>query len=205
MGKSLRSSSLKTNNKKLRKNVFGPVETARTQRLSQKLQDLASQPKPPKADMEVEHASGKNSLLLPCLVHRADTLPLTDPKQPESEAKAATANGALHALSIPVPHTLATTATSASAAAAASTNMLTPLPTPPLNISDFTKRSVRTAHKRCADEQLFFHLLGVSTDIQGFDPFGNLCLGFGHDPESDSESSSSRSSSSNSSVDSGYE
>ncbi|CAC9895533.1 unnamed protein product [Aureobasidium pullulans] len=167
MGKGLRSSVNKTNNRKLKKNVFGPVETARTERLSQKLMELASQPKPPKSEMEVEESS--------------------DSKQAESEAKAANANGALNALAIPVPKSLAH---QCPATAAASMNMLTPPPTPPLDISDFSKPSIRSAHRHYADEQLFFHLLGVSTDIHGFDTFGNICLGFGSDSESDNESSS---------------
>ncbi|CAD0096476.1 unnamed protein product [Aureobasidium mustum] len=167
MGKGLRSSVNKTNNRKLKKNVFGPVETARTERLSQKLLELASQPKAPKSDMEVEESS--------------------DSKQAESEAKATNANGALNALAIPVPKSLAH---QCPATAAASMNMLTPPPTPPLDISDFSNPSVRSAHRRYADEQLFFHLLGVSTDIHGFDSSGNICLGFGSDSESDNESSS---------------
>ncbi|KAK6002673.1 hypothetical protein QM012_001423 [Aureobasidium pullulans] len=146
MGKGLRSSVNKTNNRKLKKNVFGPVETARTERLSQKLLELASQPKPPKSDMEVEESN--------------------DSKPAESEAKATNANGALNALAIPVPKSLAH---QCPATAAASMNMLTPPPTPPLDISDFSNPSVRSAHRRFADEQLFFHLLGVSTDIHGFD------------------------------------
>lgn len=196
MGKGLRSSVNKTNNRKLKKNVFGPVETARTERLSQKLMELASQPKPPKSEMEVEESGGKNfyprdtpSLKL--------TPPCADSKQAESEAKAANANGALNALAIPVPKSLAH---QCPATAAASMNMLTPPPTPPLDISDFSKPSIRSAHRHYADEQLFFHLLGVSTDIHGFDTFGNICLGFGSDSESDNESSSS-----SSSVGSGYE
>ncbi|THW95117.1 hypothetical protein D6C91_00538 [Aureobasidium pullulans] len=157
MGKGLRSSVNKTNNRKLKKNVFGPVETARTERLSQKLMELASQPKPPKSEMEVEESGGKNfcprdtpSLKL--------TPPCADSKQAESEAKAANANGALNALAIPVPKSLAH---QCPATAAASMNMLTPPPTPPLDISDFSKPSIRSAHRHYADEQLFFHLLGA--------------------------------------------
>jgi hypothetical protein len=196
MGKGLRSSVLKTNNRKLKKNVFGPVEAARTERLSQKLQELAAQPKPPKAEMEVEESNGMLSL---CRDTRPPklTLSFTDSKQAESEAKATNANGALNALAIPVPKSLAH---QCPATAAASMNMLTPPPTPPLDISDFSNPSVRSAHRRYADEQLFFHLLGVSTDIHGFDSFGNICLGFGSDSESDNESSSS-----SSSLGSGYE
>ena len=46
MAKSKRASSIKTNNAALKSKVFGPVETARTERLSAKLMELAAQPKP---------------------------------------------------------------------------------------------------------------------------------------------------------------
>lgn len=54
MGRSLRSHRSKKNNTNLRKKVFDPVETARSERLSEKLLKLAQQPKPPRQDMEVE-------------------------------------------------------------------------------------------------------------------------------------------------------
>ncbi|KZF21266.1 hypothetical protein L228DRAFT_249055 [Xylona heveae TC161] len=46
MAKGLRSSQNKNNKSKLRSNVFGPREDARTERLSAKLLELASKPKP---------------------------------------------------------------------------------------------------------------------------------------------------------------
>ncbi|KAI9741945.1 MAG: hypothetical protein M1834_000334 [Cirrosporium novae-zelandiae] len=55
MAKGLRSSVKKFNKSKLRSNIFGPVEDARTERLSAKLLELASLPKPGKENkMEVE-------------------------------------------------------------------------------------------------------------------------------------------------------
>ncbi|KAH8910082.1 hypothetical protein BR93DRAFT_925117 [Coniochaeta sp. PMI_546] len=54
MAKSARASKTKSNNQRLKKNVFGPVESARTERLSAKLQELISQPKPSEAKKEVE-------------------------------------------------------------------------------------------------------------------------------------------------------
>ncbi|KAF2143037.1 uncharacterized protein K452DRAFT_286661 [Aplosporella prunicola CBS 121167] len=54
MAKSSRSSIKKTNNKNLKTRVFGPVENDRTERLSQKLLELAQQPRPAKSEMEVE-------------------------------------------------------------------------------------------------------------------------------------------------------
>ena len=46
MAKSRRASSRKANNQRLKKHVFGPVETARIERLSAKLLEVARQPKP---------------------------------------------------------------------------------------------------------------------------------------------------------------
>lgn len=45
MAKSVRASVSKRNRAKLRSTVFGPVENARTERLSAKLQEIAAQPK----------------------------------------------------------------------------------------------------------------------------------------------------------------
>lgn len=53
MAKSSRSSVIKTNNRRLKKNVFGPVEAARAERLSAKLLALAAEPKPQK-DIEMK-------------------------------------------------------------------------------------------------------------------------------------------------------
>ncbi|KAI5868040.1 hypothetical protein GGS23DRAFT_8465 [Durotheca rogersii] len=47
MAKSARASSRKTNNQRLKAKVFGPVESARAERLSARLLELAAQPKPP--------------------------------------------------------------------------------------------------------------------------------------------------------------
>jgi len=56
MAKGARASTIKANNQALKRNVFGPVVDARTARLSQKLMELASQPKPetPKEDLNME-------------------------------------------------------------------------------------------------------------------------------------------------------
>lgn len=53
MAKSSRASTKKANNQRLKANVFGPIESARQERLSAKLLEIASQPKPvPERDME---------------------------------------------------------------------------------------------------------------------------------------------------------
>ena len=55
MAKGLRASVNKRNKSKLRDRVFGPVEAARTERLSAKLLELAQQPKPSRdTEMKVD-------------------------------------------------------------------------------------------------------------------------------------------------------
>lgn len=51
MAKSSRASTVKANNRRLKRNVFGPVEAARLERLSAKLLETAARPKP-EADAE---------------------------------------------------------------------------------------------------------------------------------------------------------
>ncbi|MCJ1419383.1 hypothetical protein MMC32_005738 [Xylographa parallela] len=57
MAKGLRASTKKANRVKLRSKVFGPVEDARTQRLSAKLLELASKPKDEDVRMEEDTAT----------------------------------------------------------------------------------------------------------------------------------------------------
>ncbi|CAK7207554.1 hypothetical protein SEUCBS139899_010364 [Sporothrix eucalyptigena] len=54
MAKSARASSRKNNNQKLKKNVFGPVEAARTERLSAKLMEIVAQQKETKMEDAAE-------------------------------------------------------------------------------------------------------------------------------------------------------
>lgn len=54
MAKGARASSKKANNARLKAGVFGPVEGARNERLSAKLLELASQPKPKKNEVAME-------------------------------------------------------------------------------------------------------------------------------------------------------
>lgn len=53
MAKSARASTRKANNRRLVKNVFGPAEAARNERLSAKLLELAKQPKPESSDVNM--------------------------------------------------------------------------------------------------------------------------------------------------------
>lgn len=149
MARSSRSSSLKKNNTALKKRVFGPVETARSVRLSAKLLALAQQPKPLRPEMEVEEASKD-----------------ADAESKEDEH----AQGALSFLPIPVPtsllaHDQLPTTPGAAPLAAAHTVPILDIPT----------------QNAMAKEELFYHLLGVSTNVQGFDKNGNLQLSFAAD------------------------
>ncbi|KAJ8068427.1 hypothetical protein OCU04_003984 [Sclerotinia nivalis] len=62
MAKGARSSSIKANNSALKAKVFGPVETARAERLNAKLMELISQPKPSAKteDIDMEGKEGKD-------------------------------------------------------------------------------------------------------------------------------------------------
>ncbi|CEI66414.1 hypothetical protein FVEN_g8393 [Fusarium venenatum] len=53
MAKSARASTRKANNRRLVKNVFGPAEAARNERLSAKLLEVAKQPKPESLDVNM--------------------------------------------------------------------------------------------------------------------------------------------------------
>lgn len=56
MAKGARASVRKANNARLKQNVFGPVETARMERLSAKLLELVAQPKPKPAEEDTDIA-----------------------------------------------------------------------------------------------------------------------------------------------------
>lgn len=58
MAKSSRSSSKKFNNQRKAASIFGPAETARQERLSAKLLELAKQAKPEPAEMKIDGSLG---------------------------------------------------------------------------------------------------------------------------------------------------
>lgn len=61
MAKGARASTRQRNNAALRKKVFGPAFDARTERLSAKLQELASAPKPEQEKMMEVGEGGKEA------------------------------------------------------------------------------------------------------------------------------------------------
>lgn len=60
MAKSSRASTVKANNQRLKRNVFGPVEAARLERLSAKLLETASKPRPETDGEEMKIVDGQD-------------------------------------------------------------------------------------------------------------------------------------------------
>ena len=57
MAKSKRSSSKKFNNQRKAATIYGPAESARAERLSQRLLEVAKQPKPESSDVDMNAES----------------------------------------------------------------------------------------------------------------------------------------------------
>lgn len=168
MAKGLRASRTKKNNQALSKRVFGPVEAARNERLSAKLLALAQQPKAPKEEMEIEKGMQTHH-------HALTTIAAADRSFPDTADKEATAEGT-PSLSIPIPKGIAFSDHH---------QLLTPPSTPPTSNNAPTNPILDTAGQHAmAQEQLFFHLLGASSDILGFDEEGDLRLSFNTDTPS---------------------
>ncbi|KAF4302700.1 gpi ethanolamine phosphate transferase [Botryosphaeria dothidea] len=125
MAKGSRSSVRKTNNQALKARVFGPVETARTERLSQKLLELAQQPRPQKNEMDVEKDEPEN----------------TDAQE---KAPADQAEGSSKCFSWSIPPSLLA--------------------------------SSKNDTQNTAEDEVFYHLLGLSGDIAGSTAQGNLTM-----------------------------
>lgn len=173
MAKGARSSANKVNKRALKSRVFGPAELARTQRLSDKLLDLATQPKPSKTEQQQnkgpQHRYALHGHSTNCSSIVADMSHSTDITETQSEPRE---QGASPSLSIPIPESMFS----------ANSLPLTPPPTPPsmsLQEQDaFPCPTNHDANYLQAEELLFFHSLGVASDIKGFDDSGNLILEF---------------------------
>jgi hypothetical protein len=170
MAKGLRASRTKKNNQALSKRVFGPVEAARNERLSAKLLALAQQPKAPREEMEIEKGMHTRH-------HASKSIAAADISLPEAD-KEATAEGT-PSLSIPIPKGIAFNDHHHHQ------QLLTPPSTPPTSNNIPTNPILdRAGQHAMAQEQLFFHLLGASSDILGFDEEGDLRLAFNTDTPS---------------------
>lgn len=166
MAKGLRASRTKKNNQALSKRVFGPVEAARNERLSAKLLALAQQPKAPREEMEIEKGAQTRH-------HAFKPVAAADRSSPDTADKEATAEG-MPSLSIPIPKSIASKDHHH--------QLPTPPSTPPTSNNSSTNPILdRAGQHAMAQEQLFFHLLGASSDILGFDEEGDLRLAFNTD------------------------
>ncbi|QDS69989.1 hypothetical protein FKW77_003234 [Venturia effusa] len=125
MAKGLRATSKKNNRVKIRSRVYAPVDEARTERLSQRLLELASQPRPAKTEMDVD----------------------TEKESSTKDQDSPTTEGLSLRFSCPVPASL----------------------------SDSEGASVSGEEKHrdteAAGDDMFYHLLGLCTDID-IDAFG---------------------------------
>lgn len=161
MAKGLRSSRNKKNNQTLSKRVFAPVEAARNERLSAKLLALAQEAKAPKEEMDIEKGTQKT-----CHRHLETATDMISTETADKDSGAA-AEGT-PSLSIPIPKSIASP-----------TQLLTPPSTPPSTQETSATPILDGAGQLVvAEEQLFYHLLGASTDIMGFNEAGDLCLSF---------------------------
>lgn len=174
MAKSARASVTKKNNQALKRKVFGPAETARNDRLNAKLLELAQQPKPLRAEMDVEE-DGKMHFPIYSHIENFNTkqrIP-TGLESAAPEAKdndRATKGVSPFLLSISIP---------ASLSHSNEQNLPTPPSTPGPTLSTTTSPIFdHPAQKEFADELLFFHLLGASTDVVGFHENGELELSY---------------------------
>jgi len=160
MAKGLRSSVKKSHRTKLRSRVFAPVEDARTERLSAKLLELASQPRPAKTDMELDEDNGTNTIRTSPttpLIHKTPHHSTRSNSSPASKSDAQAdahqdqqAEGLSPCISWSIPRALSEETADA----------------PPQKL------------KRQIEEDLFYSLLGVCSDIVGFDERGDLLLAF---------------------------
>ena len=166
MAKSSRSSAVKKNNQNLKKKVFGPVETARNERQNAKLLELAQQPKPPRAEMEIEQdgtvdeQKERFDKIGRLIFHATGDAAAASTEAKEDKA----AEGMSTSLTVTVPKSL-------------SHHDAVP-PTTPKKSPTATSSTDDPTSIHFSDEQLFFGILGVSTDIIGFDENGDLKLGF---------------------------
>jgi len=166
MAKGLRASRTKKNNQALSKRVFGPVEAARNERLSAKLLALAQQPKAPREEMEIE----KGRRIQHQRMRNAATKTDTVPTESADKDSGAVAEGT-PSLSIPIPQSFTSNRRNHAP--------LTPPSTPRLdNNVPVTPILDRVGQLAMAQEQLFYHLLGASSDVMGFDDNGDLRLAF---------------------------
>ena len=160
MAKGLRSSVKKSHRTKLRTRVFAPVEDARTERLSAKLLELASQPRPAKTDMELDEDNGTNTIPITPTTLLTHQIPRRSTRSDSSPASKSDAQADVHqdqqaeGLSPCISWSI------------------------PRALSEETADAPPQKLERQIEEDLFYSLLGVCSDIVGLDERGDLLLAF---------------------------
>lgn len=155
MAKGLRATSKKNNRVKIRSRVYAPVDEARTERLSQRLLDLASQPKPAKTEMDVDAEKGESSpttaQISPRMFARTNISVEASSKDQDAPA---TTEGLSFRLSCPVPASLSDSEGGSDSGEEKDTDM------------------------EAASDEMFYRLLGLCTDIDidGFGRGGELLM-----------------------------
>jgi hypothetical protein len=151
MAKGLRATTKKNNRVKIRARVYAPVDEARTERLSQKLLELASQPRPGKTDMELDPEKGESpppAQISPIIFVCTNNSAEVSSKHPDTQ----TAEGLSFRLSCPFPASLGDSE----------------------GESEGGEEKQKDAE---ADgDEMFYHLLGLCTDIGGFGRGGELLM-----------------------------
>lgn len=153
MAKGLRASVKKNNKSKLRSKVFGPVVDARTERLSAKLLELAQQAKPAKSEMEVDSEKGMtNEPFLSLAVWTPSHSLPTESTTTEAVITQQLAEGSSYDVAFPIPLSLSDTESDSGGEDAGKQNFV-------VNEED-------------DDEAIFYQVLGLCTDVLGFDDSG---------------------------------
>jgi hypothetical protein len=151
MAKGLRATTKKNNRTKIRSRVYAPVDQARTARLSAKLLELASQPRAAKTDMEVDPERGMSDLsaqISPSLFTKTHNFaPVTAQQQDAQQTE-----GVSYRISCPVPVSLSDSE----------------------GESEGGEETLQDAYGD--GDEMFYHLLGLCTDIDGFGGGGQLLM-----------------------------
>jgi hypothetical protein len=151
MAKGLRATTKKNNRVKIRARVYAPVDEARTERLSQKLLELASQPRPGKTDMDVDAEKGGSApafQISPRMFGCANKSAEASSKQQDVQ----TAEGLSFRLSCPIPASLSD--------------------------SEGESESGEEMRKdvEAEGDAMFYHLLGICMEVEGFGRGGELLM-----------------------------
>jgi hypothetical protein len=185
MAKGLRSSSKKSNKTKLRARVFGPVEAARTERLSAKLLELAQQPKPARGEMDLDADAEEDKgvyqeALTPFLLSKiltdtgfAETQAASDKDQAAAEEEAEGWSPRRSSFSYPVPAGLCCSRSNNDSSSCSEGEG------DEEEQQQLCRDNSSVIHHDGNDE-LFYTLLGLSSEITGFDAWGDLQMTFEH-------------------------